>query len=234
MLFRSAGAAVASERVTLYGVPLVTDRTIQFAPIDPEAARDIFLRSALVEGDWDTHHGFWEANRATLRRVGELEERARRRDIVVDDEVVFAFYDARIPSEVVSQRHFDRWWRGERRLRPDLLTLTEELLTSEAGGEVSATDYPRLWRQGDLDLEVTYQFSPGAEADGVTVHIPVAVLNRVRSEGVDWQVPGLRGELVVALIRSLPKATRRHFVPAPDHAAAALAGADPARGELTA
>ena len=231
---KRAGAAVASERVTLYGVPLVTDRTIQFAPIDPEAARDIFLRSALVEGDWDTHHDFWEANRATLRRVGELEERARRRDIVVDDEVVFAFYDARIPSEVVSQRHFDRWWRGERRLRPDLLTLTEELLTSEAGGEVSATDYPRLWRQGDLDLEVTYQFSPGAEADGVTVHIPVAVLNRVRSEGFDWQVPGLRGELVVALIRSLPKATRRHFVPAPDHAAAALAGADPARGELTA
>ncbi len=230
---KKAGAAVATERVTLYGVPLVTDRTIQYARIDPEAAREIFLRSALVEGDWDTRHDFWRDNLRTLARVAELEEQARRRDIVVDDEVVHAFYDARIPPDVVSERHFDRWWRGERRRRPDLLTLTEELLTSDAGGGVSAEDYPRTWRQGDLELDVTYQFSPGEAADGVTVHVPVAVLNRVRDDGFDWQVPGLRGDLAVALLKSLPKSTRRHFVPTPDHASAALAEADPSRGSLT-
>ncbi len=230
---RKAGAAVATERVTLYGVPLVTDRTIQYARIDPEAAREIFVRSALVEGDWEPQHEFWRKNQATLERVAELEERARRRDIVVDDDVLFGFYDARIPPDVVSERHFDRWWRGERRRRPDLLTLTEEILTSDAGEQVSADDYPRTWRQGDVELDVTYQFSPGSAADGVTVHVPVAVLNRVRSDGFDWQVPGLRDELAVALLKSLPKATRRHFVPTPDHAMAALAEADPARGRLT-
>ena len=230
---RKAGAAVATERVTLYGVPLVTDRTIQYARIDPEAAREIFVRSALVEGDWQPQHDFWKHNLATLARVAELEERARRRDIVVDDEVLFAFYDARIPPDVPTERHFDRWWRGERRRRPDLLTLTEDDLTSEAGEQVSAADYPRTWRQGDLDLEVTYQFSPGEAADGVTVHVPVAVLNRVTSDGFDWQVPGLRDDLAIALLKSLPKTTRRHFVPTPDSAAAALAEADPARGSLT-
>ncbi len=230
---RKAGAAVATERVTLYGVPLVTDRTIQYAGIDPEGAREIFIRSALVEGDWEPQHEFWRLNVATLRRVAELEERARRRDIVVDDEVLFTFYDSRIPPDVVSERHFDRWWRGERRRRPDLLTLTEEILTSDAGEDISAEDYPRVWHQGDLDLDVTYQFSPGSEADGVTVHIPVAVLNRVSSEGFDWQVPGLRDDLAVALLKSLPKAIRRHFVPTPDHAMAALSAADPARGGLT-
>jgi len=135
---------------------------------------------------------------------------------------------------VPTERHFDRWWRGERRRRPDLLTLTEDDLTSAAGEQVSAADYPRSWRQGDLDLEVTYQFSPGEAADGVTVHVPVAVLNRVTSDGFDWQVPGLRDDLAIALLKSLPKGTRRHFVPAPDSARAALAEADPSRGTLTA
>ena len=130
---RRAGAAVATERVTLYGVPLVTDRTIQYSRVDPEAAREIFVRSALVEGDWEPQHDFWKRNVATLARVAELEERARRRDIVVDDEVLFAFYDSRIPPDVLTERHFDRWWRGERRRRPDLLTLTEEILTPRPG-----------------------------------------------------------------------------------------------------
>ncbi len=231
---RSAGAAVATERVTLYGVPLVTDRTVQYARTDPEVAREIFIRSALVEGDWDPRHTFWKDNLRTLERVAELEERARRRDIVVDDEVVFAFYDRRIPADVLTERHFDRWWRGERKRTPDLLTLTEDDLKTATGDAVSADDYPRTWRQGDLELDVTYQFAPGQAADGVTVHVPVAVLNRVTPQGFDWQVPGLREELAVALLRSLPKATRRHFVPAPDHAVAALREADPARGPLTA
>ncbi|MGL5860745.1 MAG: ATP-dependent RNA helicase HrpA, partial [Phycicoccus sp.] len=229
---RTAGAAVATERVTLYGVPLVTDRTVQYAGTDPGVAREIFIRSALVEGDWEPRHEFWRRNQATLREVAELEERARRRDLVVDDDVLFAFYDRRVPPDVVTERHFDRWWRGERRRRPDLLTLSENDLTSSTGGEVSASDYPRVWRQGDLELDVTYTFAPGTDDDGVTVHVPVAVLNRLRPDGFDWQVPGLRDDLAVALIRSLPKETRRHFVPVPDTALAALAEADPARGAL--
>lgn len=227
---KSKGSVIASERVTLYGVPLIVDRTVLYGRIDPEVSRDLFIRNALVEGDWDTHHKFWKANAELLQRLSELEERARRRDLIVDDEVVFEFYDARIPADVTSVRHFDRWWKGEQRKRPDLLTFTEDLLTREDVDTVSAGDYPRTWRQGDLELDVTYQFSPGEAADGVTVHVPTAILNQVTPEGFDWQVPGLREDLAVALLKSLPKATRRHFVPTPDHARAALAGADGSSG----
>ncbi|HEV7172151.1 ATP-dependent RNA helicase HrpA [Pedococcus sp.] len=224
---RKQGSVVATERVTLYGVPLVAARTVQYARVNPEEARDLFIRHALVEGDWDTHHEFVKANNALLQRLSDLEERARRRDIVVDDEDLVAFFDARIPADVVSQRHFDRWWRGARRDQPTLLTFTEELLTRDSAGGVSATDYPKTWQQGGLELAVTYQFEPGAAADGVTVHIPVQVLNQVVDEGFDWQVPGLRQDLATALLRSLPKATRVHLVPAPDHATRALADARP-------
>ncbi len=230
---RKQGAAVATERVTLYGVPLVTGRTVQYARVDPEEARDLFIRHALVEGDWETHHAFFRDNTALVRRLTELEERARRRDIVVDDDVLVAFYDARVPADVVSARHFDRWWRRARRETPDLLTFTEELLVRDEAEGVSAEDYPRVWRQDDLELPVTYQFEPGTAADGATVHIPVSVLNRVRPDGFDWQVPGLRGDLVAAHLKALPKVTRRHFVPVPNHAAAALADLGAPEGRLT-
>jgi ATP-dependent helicase HrpA len=205
----------------------VAARTIQYSRINPEEARDLFIRHALVEGDWDTHHEFFKANQALLQRLSELEERARRRDIVVDEEDLVAFYEARVPAEVVSQRHFDRWWKDARRQTPQLLTFTEELLTRDSAEGVSAQDYPRTWTQAGIELPVSYQFEPGEAADGVTVHIPVQVLNQVTPDGFDWQVPGLREELATALLRSLPKATRVHFVPAPDHAAAALAQAQP-------
>jgi ATP-dependent helicase HrpA len=227
---RKQGAVVATERVTLYGVPLVAARTVQYSRINPEESRDLFIRHALVYGDWDTHHAFFKANQALLQRLSELEERARRRDIVVDDEDLIAFYEARVPPEVVSQRHFDRWWKDARRETPDLLTFTEELLTRDSAEGVSVRDYPKSWTQGGIELPVSYQFEPGAAADGVTVHIPVQVLNQVTDDGFDWQVPGLREELATALIRSLPKATRVHFVPAPDHAAAALVQAQPGAG----
>ncbi len=226
------GAALATERVTLYGVPLVAGRTVQYGRINPEESRDLFIRHALVEGEWETRHEFWRSNQQLLRRLGELEARARRRDLIVDDEVLFSFYDKRIPADVYSQRHFDTWWKTARRDTPDLLRFTEDVLTRDSAEEVSARDYPRVWRQDGLQLALTYQFSPGSAADGVTVHIPLALLNRVSDRGFDWQVPGLRQELATALIRSLPKATRTHFVPAPDHAAAALALVDPERGSL--
>ena len=230
---RRQGAVVASERVTLYGVPLVVDRTVQYSRIDPEVSRELFIRHALVEGDWDTRHAFWATNTALLSRVSELEERTRRRDLVVDDDVLFAFYDRRIPADVVSVRHFDRWWRGESRRQPALLTFTENDLRTTDSGASLAADYPGTWVQGDLNLNVTYQFSPGSAQDGVTVHIPTAVLNRVEDSGFDWQVPGMREELAVALIKSLPKSVRTQLVPVPDSARAALAHADPSKGTIT-
>jgi ATP-dependent helicase HrpA len=190
-------------------------------------SREMFIRSALVEGDWDTHHAFFAANRTLLDDVEELEHRARRRDIVVDDEAVHAFYDARIPADVVSGRHFDAWWKRARHETPDLLTFTMADLVSGEAAALSALDHPDVWVQGDLRLPLTYQFEPGSDADGVTVHIPVDVLNQVSPEGFDWQVPGLRQELVTALVKSLPKPLRVRCVPAPDTAAHVLAVVEP-------
>ena len=227
---KKAASVMATERVTLFGVPLVVGRPVSYGKIDPVASRELFIRHALVEGEWDAHHDFLAANRKLVRRLEQLEERARRRDLLVDDEDVVAFYDERIPADVVSGAHFDSWWKSARREQPDLLTLTEELLTRDDAEAVSGRDYPRRWRTDGLELAVTYQFEPGSEDDGVTVHVPVQVLNRLTADGFDWQVPGLRADLVTALIKSLPKATRRHLVPAPDHARAALAELDPDAG----
>ncbi len=230
---RKRESAVASERVTLYGVPLVAGRTVAYGKIDPEVSRDLFIRHALVEGDWQTHHTFYKDNQALLRRVGDLEARVRRRDLLVDDDTLFDFYDARIPESVVSARHFDSWWKKVSRETPDLLTFTEDFLTSDEAEPVDYSDYPKSWRQGELKLRLTYQFDPGSEADGVTVHIPLQQLNQVEERGFDWLVPGLREELVVALLKSLPKASRRNFVPAPDHARRVLPDLDPEAGPLT-
>ena len=237
------GAVMAYERVTLYGVPIIANRRITYGRIDPVLSRDLFIRHALVQGEWRTHHRFFHHNRELLEDVEELEHRARRRDILVDDETLFGFYDERVPADVVSARHFDAWWKKARRDAPDLLTFDPAMLVRDDAGRVSEADYPDEWRQidsggpeagdGDGDpivLPLTYQFEPGAAADGVTVHVPVAVLNRLRPEGFDWQVPGLRLDLVTAHLRALPKDLRRRFVPAPDTAQAVLERlADPAR-----
>ena len=221
------GSAVATERVTLYGVPIVTARRVRYHRVNPEHARELFIRHALVEGDWRTHHRFFHANRKLLEEVEELEHRARRRDIRVDDETLFAFYDQRIGREVVSARHFDAWWKEVSATQPDLLDFEKSMLVSEAAEGLREEDYPDTWRQGDLTLALSYQFEPGSAADGVTAHIPLLLLNQVTAEGFDWQVPGLRQELVTALIKSLPKQLRRHFVPAPEYARAALERARP-------
>ena len=219
---KKAGAVMGFERVTLYGVPLVARRKINYSRVDPELARELFLRHALVEGDWETHHAFFTDNLRLVEDVEELEHRARRRGIVVDDQTLFDFYDARIPSDVVSGAHFDAWWKNARRETPDLLTFSMSMLVQETAA-VDPGDYPDTWQQGDVRLRLTYQFEPGTDADGVTVHIPVGVLGAVTSYGFDWQVPGLRHELVVALIKSLPKPQRVKLVPAPDTAVALLA-----------
>ncbi|MFD9544271.1 ATP-dependent RNA helicase HrpA [Streptomyces sp. NPDC060022] len=215
---KDQAAVMAYERVTLYGVPIVAQRKVNFGRIDQEASRDLFIRNALVEGDWRTHHQFFHDNRKLLGEVEELEHRARRRDILVDDETLFDFYDQRIPEHIVSGAHFDSWWKHKRRDEPDALDFERSMLINEKAGTVTKDDYPDSWRQGKLKFRVTYQFEPGADADGVTVHIPLQVLNQVTSEGFDWQIPGLREEVVTELIRSLPKPIRRHYVPAPNYA----------------
>ncbi len=223
---RKRGAVVAYEKVTLYGIPIVVSRKVAYGGIDPELSRELFLRHALVEGDWETRHAFFHANRAKCDHVEELEHRARRRDILVDDETLFDFYDQRIPAEVVSARHFDSWWRRTSRTQPDLLDFDPTMLLAHLSG-VSEQDYPDTWRHGGLALDLSYQFEPGTDADGVTVHVPLPVLNQVDPAPFSWQIPGLREELVIALIKSLPKSLRRLLVPVPDHARVLLARMTP-------
>ncbi|MFI0775861.1 ATP-dependent RNA helicase HrpA [Streptomyces sp. NPDC021212] len=227
-------AVMAYERVTLYGVPIVAQRKVNYGRFDPETSRDLFIRNALVEGDWRTHHQFFHDNRKLLGEVEELEHRARRRDILVDDETLFDFYDQRIPEHVVSGAHFDSWWKHKRRDEPELLNFEKSMLINERAQGISKDAYPDSWRQGKLKFRVTYQFEPGADADGVTVHIPLQVLNQVTPDGFDWQIPGLREDLVTELIRSLPKPVRRHYVPAPNYARRFLDGAVPLQEPLTA
>ncbi|PLW74249.1 ATP-dependent RNA helicase HrpA [Streptomyces sp. SCUT-3] len=227
-------AVMAYERVTLYGVPIVAQRKVNYGRIDPEVSRELFIRHALVEGDWRTHHKFFHENRRLLGEVEELEHRARRRDILVDDETLFDFYDERIPEHVVSGAHFDSWWKKARHDSPDLLSFEKSMLINEKAGGVAAADYPDFWVQGPHRLRLTYQFEPGADADGVTVHVPLAILNQVVPDGFDWQIPGLREQLVTELIRSLPKPVRRNFVPAPNYAKAFLQRVEPGDEPLTA
>jgi ATP-dependent helicase HrpA len=215
------GAVMSRERVTLYGLPLVGGRRVQHP--DPVEARELFIRHALVEGDWDTRHAFLRENLALLESLSELEARTRRRDLLIGDEELFSFYDRRIPADVTSARHFDAWWKLARRANGALLTLTRQDAL-----RVDVTDeQPATWHAGDASLPVTYRFDPGAADDGVTVHVPLDVLSRLGGAEFGWQVPALREELVTALIRSLPKDLRRHFVPAPDTARAVLANIKP-------
>ncbi|GIH08659.1 ATP-dependent helicase [Rhizocola hellebori] len=222
---KKQAAVVAYEKVTLYGLPIVVKRKVNYGRIDPVLSRELFIRQALIEGDWETHHKFFQANRDLLEEVEELEHRARRRDILVDDETLYAFYDQRLPADIVSGRHFDSWWKKVGRRTPELLTFTKDLLITK---DVSMEDYPSTWD----GLQLSYQFEPGQHADGVTVHIPLPLLNQISPDGFEWQVPGLREELVIALIRSLPKAIRRNFVPVPDVARDVLSQISPENGPL--
>jgi ATP-dependent helicase HrpA len=219
------GEVMAFERVTLYGLPLVVRRRVGYAAIDPQVARDLFIRHALVEGDWQTRHHFLRDNARLLEELTEMEERARRRDLVVGEDEIYALYDERVPADVVSARHFDAWWKKQRHRTPDLLTFArDDLLRTDDDGDA---DRPDTWQAGDLSLPVTYRFEPGAADDGITVHVPVEVLARLGGDEFAWHVPALREELITALIRSLPKDLRRNFVPAPDTARAVLATLDP-------
>ena len=209
------GAAVVTERVSLYGLPIVAGRAIAYDRLDRRGARELFIRHALVMGEWITPHAFDAANRQFLADIRGIEGRLRRSDLT-DEDALHAFFDARVTDEVVSTRHFDRWWKRAGTAQPELLTLTLHALTAGphgGTGGVGLHDFPTIWHHDDLDLVVSYRFDPGDADDGATVHVPLAVLNRVTPRGFDWQVPGLRSELLATLIRTLPKAYRKEMVP---------------------
>jgi len=219
----------ATEKVTLLGVTLVAARTVQFDRIDPELSRELFIRHALVERDWQTRHRFFAANQRALEQVTEWEDRTRRRDIRIDDDTMYALYDARIPAEVTSGRHFDSWWKKVSRTDPDRMTLTPDLLIAAGADRFDTAAFPDRFTSGGVELPLDYVFDPGRSDDGVTVSIPLPVLARVDPAGFEAQIPGLRADLAVALIRTLPKTLRRNFVPAPDFARAALDRIDAGR-----
>ncbi len=216
------GQVTATEKVMLLGVTLIGARSVQFDRIDPVRSREMFIRHALVEADWETAHAFFAANLAALDEVAAQEDRARRRDIVIDDDALFALYDERIPADVTSARHFDSWWRQTSRTQPDLLTFTPQQLLAAGARDLDIAAYPDRFTAGDVDLGLHYVFEPGRADDGVTVTIPLAVLARIDPAAFEAQIPGRRKDLAVALIRSLPKTLRRNFVPVPDFADAAL------------
>lgn len=231
----SSGAAVAYAKGTLFGLTIYADRPVQYARVDAAAAREIFIQSALVEGQWHTQHKFYLRNQRALAEVEELEARLRRRDLRVDDSVLFAFYDARIPAHVTDVRAFDKWWKQARLEDDNFLDFNPEKLINEEASDYDDSQFPRQWVQrtdsGELTLDLRYEYAPtagiggartdAAKRDGVAVQVPILFLNQLNPEPFRWQIPGLRHELVTALIKSLPKAIRRNFVPAPDVARAA-------------
>ncbi|GAA1140414.1 ATP-dependent RNA helicase HrpA [Nocardioides aquiterrae] len=229
---KKRAAVMAYERVTLYGVPLVADRLVSYGKVDAPLARELFIRHALVYGEWNSRHRFLETNRRLLEEAEELEHRARRRDIVVDEHTLFDFYDQRIPADVVSGAHFDSWWKHERQRHGRLLTFDPKMLTHETAEEIRASDYPEEWASEGLTFPISYHFEPGAADDGLTIDVPVATLNRVEADDFSWNVPGLREELVTSLIRSLPKNLRVNFVPAPNKAREFLAAVPPGEEPL--
>ncbi|MET3903699.1 ATP-dependent RNA helicase HrpA [Paenarthrobacter sp. 4246] len=236
------GAVMAHEKVTLYGVPIIPNRRVNYGRVDPELSRELFIRHALVEGEWKTHHKFFHRNRALLQEIEELETRMRRRDILVDDQTLFEFYDARVGKEVVSERHFDKWWKDARQADPALLDFDQSLLMSEDADALDDSAYPKTWLHKGFELPLSYEFHPVAPgsapnpSDGVTAEVPVLFLNQLDDAPFRWQIPGQRVELVTALIKSLPKQVRKNFVPAPDVARQATAALetdfDPATDEL--
>ena len=228
---RRAGRAIATETVTLYGLPIVAGRTIGYDRVDKATARDLFIRNALVLGDWDSQHRFLERNREFVAEVGELEARVRRGHLL-DDDAVHDFYDERVPPDAVSGRHFDRWWRDEATTSPELLELTADDLRDADGAVIRLADYPDTWRAGDLDVPLSYRFAPGEPLDGVTLRVPLTALNQVDEAALDWQIPGYRGELVQALVRTLPKDLRRALIPLGDTARAAAQQLGPPTGRL--
>ncbi|WP_434926505.1 ATP-dependent RNA helicase HrpA [Shewanella sp. HL-SH2] len=222
-----AGSVVALENQVLYGLTIVNRRRVQYGPIDAIEAREIFIRSALAEGQLQTKEAFFINNQKLLDDIESLEHKSRRRDILVDEDVLVDFYEPRIPEGIYNAPLFFKWWKQARVAQPQLLDFNADLLMQRSVEHISALDFPEVWHKGNLALKVSYHFEPANADDGVSVHIPVALLNQIDEQDFDWLVAGLREEKVIGLIRSLPKTLRRNFVPAPDYARACVQAMTP-------
>ncbi len=229
---RKRGQVAAYERVTLFGLTLVPRRKINFGPIDPVQAREIFIRSALVERDFHSRAPFWRHNLELIEYLEGLERKARRRDLLVDEERIYAFYDQRVPEGIYSAPQFEKWLRRASRNQPKLLHMRLEELTRPEAATLPEGAFPDTFDVNGTPLPLRYHFEPGQPADGVTLRIPLGILNQVSEERCQWLVPGLLKERVVALLRGLPKSLRRAFVPIPDYADACLAAMTPGERPL--
>jgi len=220
---KKRGQVVAYEQVTLYGMIVVGRRPVHYGPIDPPAARELFIREGLVRGEINSRARALSANRELLERLDELEAKARRRDILADEETLFDYYDARLPADIYQTASFENWYKRESAKNPQLLIMREEDVLAREASEVTAAQYPDYLRIGELQLPLEYHFEPNHPRDGVTLRVPAPLLPQLRSERLDWLVPGLLETKAVALVRNLPKALRKNFVPVPDFVGAALA-----------
>ena len=210
---------VALERATLYGLVVYNGRRVSYGRVDPHEARNLFIRQALVEGEWETKWHFLPANLKLMRKVEELEHKSRRQDVLVDDELIFAFYDQHLPKDVYSGASFDKWFRAESRSQPELLRLSKgELMRHEAAG-ITTDKFPKTVKLGGADCSASYLHSPGDARDGITVTVPLFVLNQVSEERAEWLVPGMLKDKIQALLKSLPQRPRSRFVPLPESAA---------------
>ncbi len=190
------------EQVTLFGIAIVTDRIIGYDQIDIDGARAMFIQKALVEGEWTSHQKFVQRNQEFLDRVRQMAARVRRVELV-DDEMLFDFFDGRVDADVTDTRRFDRWWKAERQRDGRLLDLTDEMLADrEHGAGIRLEDFPDVWLHGDIELPLTYRYAPGEPLDGVTVHIPLNAINQIEPAGFAWQVAGHRPEIVAMLVKS--------------------------------
>lgn len=219
---KKSAQVVADEKLTLYGLPIVAQRKTSFGGIDPKAAREIFIREALVHGDYQTRAEFFEHNRRLIIEVEEIEHKARRRDVLVDEQQLYEFYDSRIPETVGSGRDFETWYREQSKQESELLFLNKDALMSHTAEAVTSDAFPDFISCQGIRIALRYHFDPSHQADGVTAIIPLAALNQLRPELFEWLVPGLLQEKIIYLIKALPKAIRRNFVPAPNYAAACM------------
>ncbi|MFT6268201.1 MAG: ATP-dependent helicase HrpA [Alphaproteobacteria bacterium] len=219
---KKRGSVMAYMNALLFGLPIVSRRLINYSTIDHVHTRDLFIRHALVQGETKLDYAFLRSNQALVEDIQLLEKKTRRRDILADEEDLVAFYDARVDEYVCSEQRFIKWWRKASQKTPDLLNFEKHELLKRDASDITEAAFPDTWHQGSLVLPLEYQFEPNKEVDGIILVIPIELLNQVKNIGFDWLVPGLRHELLVALIKSLPKRLRRNFVPAPDYANACL------------
>ena len=229
---KKQGAVMAYEQQTLYGLTIVSRKLVQFNKIDAKLSREIFIRSALVEQQLGQNEGFLKHNQKLIDEVQDLEHKARRRDILVDDETLMDFYHQRLPDNITSRVEFNTWWKGKKREQPKFLHMDKSSLMQRDADHISEDSYPDVWQQNNLFLPLEYHFEPGQAIDGVVITIPLPLLNQVQDIGFDWHVPAFRHELITALIKSLPKTTRRNFVPAPNYADAVMASIEPMQGSF--